>query len=588
MNDIPLLKLIFAGGRHRILPIRADPFTIGRRQDNHLVLHNEDISRVQAIIRRRGGEYVLEDQQSLFGTAVNGELVRTCPLRNRDVLSFGREKSIEILFLHGDRMHRILNQVDRSPDRQTNPEELRNLRILVEISKGLNAFSSLADMLELSLDAVIDLTRAERGFVMLRGADGGLLMHAARNMAGERIRPENLKISMSVVSEVVETGRPVFHEDVLEESDLRDRSSIAELRLRAISCLPLKMPAASAVTRLPAPLTPQSEDAEDASRILGVIYTDSSEATRPVSDLTRELVESVASHAATAIENFRLRQEDLEHRLLEAEMEKLREVDRLKSDFVSHVSHELRTPLTAIKGALDNMLDGLTGNLNDKQERYLERMKDNTSHLVRLIEDLLDLSRIEAGQIGLHARPVEVDRVMADTCDALNPIAHDRGIALSSSAPAGLVIRADRDRLVQVLVNLTGNALKFTGDGGRVELRAEDAGSHVRIRVTDTGIGIDAADRERIFERFFRANAGVESRAEGTGLGLSIAKSLVELHGGSISVDSEVGSGTTFTITMPIGGPPAQPSVLRESRGRQPGEGGPSDPPARPDRSLEG
>lgn len=583
MNDVPLLKLIFPGGRHRIVPVRADPFTIGRRQDNHLVLNNEDISRVQAIIHLRDGAYVLEDQESLFGTSVNGETISSRPLTNRDVISFGREKSIEILFLHGDRMHSILDQVSRTPDRETSREELRNLNILLEISKGLNSFSSLTDLLELSLDAVIDLTRAERGFVMLREAGDELVMHAARNMAGERIRPENLRISMSVVSEVMQTGAPVFHEDVLEESDMRDRSSIAELRLRAIACLPMKMPAAHAATRFDARPRPESTAGERAG-ILGVIYTDSSEATRPASDITRELVESVASHAALAVENFRLRQEDLERRVIEAEMVKLREVDRLKSDFVSHVSHELRTPLTAIKGALDNMLDGLTGNLNEKQARYLVRMKDNTSHLVRLIEDLLDLSRIEAGQIGLNPRPLDLGRLVAEACDALRPIAVERKIDLVALTSAELTIRADRDRVMQILMNLAGNALKFTGEGGRVEVQTENAGAHARIRVSDTGEGIDADSTVRIFERFYRAPSDRTGKVEGTGLGLSIAKSLVELHGGSISVESEVGTGTTFTVTLPVSGPPPQPAPPQ--RGEAARERGAT---ARPhDRSLEG
>lgn len=586
MKDVPLLKLIFPGGRHRIVPIRADPFTIGRRHDNHLVLHDEDISRVQALIRRRDGEYVLEDQQSLFGTAVNGEAVRSCPLQNRDVISFGREKTIEILFLHGDRMHRILKQVEKTPERKSTHEELRNLRILLEISKGLNAFSSLVDLLELSLDAIIDLTRAERGFVMLKQQDGRLRMHAARNMAGERIRPENLRISMSVVNEVMQKGRAIFHEDTLEESDLRDRTSIAELKLRAISCLPIRMPAAHAVTRLPGSGREILAGEPEPDRILGVIYTDSSEAARPVTDLTRELVESVASHAAIAIENFRLRQEDLERRVLQAEMEKLREVDRLKSDFVSHVSHELRTPLTAIQGSLDNMLDGLTGGLNDKQARYLQRMKSNTSHLVRLIEDLLDLSRIEAGQIGLHLRVLDVGRIITEACDALRPLAQERRIELKAASPGRLGVKADRDRLMQVLMNLTGNALKFTGEGGRIDLSAEDAGSHVRIRVADTGVGIDAESSVRIFERFYRAPTPGSTKAEGTGLGLSIAKSLVELHGGSISVKSQVGAGTTFTVTLPVSGPPAQTGPVSAAPAQEKEAEPPS--PGTTDRSLEG
>lgn len=556
MEDGPYLKLILPGNRHRVVPISTDPFTLGRRQDNHLILTDEDISRVQAIIRREGVDYVIEDQKSLFGTLVNGEEIERRVLRNRDVISLGRERSIEIVYLHGDRMSRILNEVDRTPDRETSREELRNLQILLEVSRGLNSFASLNDLLELALDAVIDLTRAERGFVMLRDAEGGLRMQAARNMAGERILPENMRVSMSIVSEVMSRGSASFLTDALERSDLREKSSIEELRLRAISCLPIMVPAAHLVTR---PARRPSRGGSD--EILGVIYTDSSQAVRPIPDMSRELVESIAGHAAIAVETFWLRQEELEHRLLEKEMEKLREVDRLKSDFVSHVSHELRTPLTAIKGAIDNMLDGLTGGLNDKQARYLHRMKENTEHLVRLIEDILDISRIEAGQIGLELRPISISRLVIEVCDSLRPIAASRSIELAAEAPDDLAVKGDRDRLMQVLLNLVGNALKFTPTGGRVSASAEDAGEEVAVRVIDTGRGIEPELTARVFDRFYRVLSS-ESAEEGTGLGLSIAKSLVELHAGTIGVESTLGVGSTFTVRLPKSGPPVRPATL--------------------------
>ncbi|HZE89395.1 MAG TPA: FHA domain-containing protein, partial [Verrucomicrobiae bacterium] len=164
MDATPHLKLLLPGGRHRVTPITAEPFTIGRRRDNHLVLSDRDISRVQAIVSKEGDGFVIEDQQSLFGTAVNGEPVVRRTLRNRDVISFGRERAIEMVFLHEDPMSQILDRVDQTPARETSREELRNLRILLEISKGMNSFTSLTDLLELALDAVVDLTSAERGF----------------------------------------------------------------------------------------------------------------------------------------------------------------------------------------------------------------------------------------------------------------------------------------------------------------------------------------------------------------------------------------------------------------------------------------
>lgn len=581
LEESPHLKLLLPGGKHRDFPISEETFTIGRRRDNDLVFQDKDVSREQAVIRREGEDYVIEDQQSLYGMTANGEAVSRHVLKNRDVIAFGREKNIEVMFLHSDPMSRILDAVDHTPDRETSREELRNLRILLEISKGLNAFTSLADLLELALDAVVDLTRAERGFVMIKGPDGQLRMQASRNMAGERIRPENLRISMSIVSDVMTGRKSIFLADTLEESDLGDRSSIAELMLRSIACLPLRIPSPHMVTRggrrpsFPGrtPVRPGERGRHGISEeVLGVIYTDSSQATRPIADVTRDLVESIASHAAVSVENFLLRQEELEHRLLETEMEKLRELDRLKSEFVSHVSHELRTPLTAIKGALDNMLDGLTGALNDKQGRYLHRMKGNTDHLVRLIDDILDLSRIEAGQIVLNPRPVSLPRLIAEICDSMKPLADGKSIDLHAETPAEMIVTADRDRVMQVLMNLTGNALKFTPPGGRVRLSAEESGETARIRVADTGIGLDSREKGRIFERFYRVPSRTLEKVEGTGLGLTIAKSLVELHGGSIGVESEPGEGTTFTVTLPLAGPPS-------AQRRTPADEAPTPPP---------
>jgi signal transduction histidine kinase len=553
LDEVPVLKLLLPGVRNKLVPISTTPFSIGRRHDNHLVLPDEDISRVQVLIRRDGNDYTLEDQKSLFGTAVNGRDVESHILRNRDVIALGRGRAIQMVFLHADRMSRILNEVDRTPERETS-----RVQLLLEISKGLNSFTSLTDLLELALDAVIDVTHAERGFVMLRDQNDGLRMQVARNMAGEKILPENMRISMSIVSEAVGSGRPVFLTDALERSDLREKSSIAELNLRAIACLPLILPAAHMFTRAGWRRSNPSHSSNPdvpASDILGVIYTDSSETAPLLTDINRALVDSIAGHAAVAVETFLLRQEELEHRLLEREMEKLREVDRLKSDFVSHVSHELRTPLTAIKGAIDNMLDGLVGTLNEKQTRYLKRMKGNTEHLVRLIEDILDLSRIEAGQIALHPRRVRLFRLVGEVCDSLGPLASHKKIDLAYSMPEEITLSADRDRLLQILLNLAGNAIKFTPEGGKVRIEARESSSLVLLSVSDSGPGVRPEEKPHLFDRFFRAPTSEADGSEGTGLGLAIARSLAELHGGSISVESEPGKGSTFTVSLPLSGP---------------------------------
>lgn len=232
---------------------------------------------------------------------------------------------------------------------------------------------------------------------------------------------------------------------------------------------------------------------------------------------------------------------------------RLRELDKMKSDFVSNVSHELRTPLTAIKGSVDNMLDGLTGQLNEKQIRYLARIKSNTDRLARLINNLLDLSRIEAGGIDLKPAYLNVVPLAKEVVEILRTVAMEKLISLEL-APAGdgVTAWADRDKVAQVLMNLIGNAVKFTPPHGQVIVAIDKNGAEwAQISVADTGPGIPPEEANRIFDKFYQIAQGGKQKARGTGLGLAISKALVEMHGGKIWMESEVGRGSTFSFTLP-------------------------------------
>jgi signal transduction histidine kinase len=232
--------------------------------------------------------------------------------------------------------------------------------------------------------------------------------------------------------------------------------------------------------------------------------------------------------------------------------EKLKDLDKLKSDFVSNVSHELRTPLTAIKGSVDNMLDGLTGDLNEKQSRYLVRVKSNADLLSRLINDLLDLSRIEAG-IKLKRTNLSLPTVAREVTENLGPIASEKQISFEiACSDTNLVAWADRDRVTEVLTNLVGNAIKFTPTRGKVTVSLSRNGANwAKISVADTGPGISADEASRIFDKFYQVSHPEQRKAKGTGLGLSIAKALVEMHGGKIWLESEAGKGSIFFFTLP-------------------------------------
>lgn len=273
---------------------------------------------------------------------------------------------------------------------------------------------------------------------------------------------------------------------------------------------------------------------------------------------------------------------------LEASHQKLRVLDRLKSEFVSNVSHELRTPLTAIRMSVDNLLDGVTGSISPTLQRYLTRVKGNTERLVRLITDLLDLSRIEAGRVELHRASVSVGEVIQEVMESLRPMAVAKDLELAvAPTDSPLQVFADRDKLQQILINLTGNAVKFTPAGGRVVVAARavdsrspdttdspepthrssppatqlDAGC-VEVAIEDTGEGIPPEELESIFEKFHQVQRDGQAKAQGTGLGLAIAKSLIELHGGHISVESHVGRGSRFVFTLPA----AEPAAIADTR----------------------
>jgi signal transduction histidine kinase len=236
-------------------------------------------------------------------------------------------------------------------------------------------------------------------------------------------------------------------------------------------------------------------------------------------------------------------------RQLSTSSERQRELDGLKDDFLGLVSHELRTPLTSIIGYARLLRDQRTSNLNTDQ--FAEVIQKNAQRLLRLVEDLLFLSQNQPGELAVELRSADLADIAASVVEEMRPGAQRKHIDLAFSAAAVPRLAVDPARMAQLLGNLISNAVKFTPDGGKVEVSLGVDEDQAVLSVADTGVGIPAADRERIFERFFRTATATRQVIPGTGLGLAIAKDIVEAHHGTIAVDSDEGRGSTFLIRIP-------------------------------------
>jgi signal transduction histidine kinase len=238
------------------------------------------------------------------------------------------------------------------------------------------------------------------------------------------------------------------------------------------------------------------------------------------------------------------------HRLLAEQNERLREADRLKDEFVALISHDLRTPLTSILGYLELTLED--EDLTDNQRGYLEVVGRNAQRLLRLVSDLLFVARLEAGQLELQQSELDLAAVVRQSVAEAEPRAAASGIDLTCETEPVPPLNADKGRIFQLLDNLVSNAIKFTPDGGNVRVSVTAANGAVRLKVSDTGMGIPSDEQRRLFEPFFRSSTATERQIQGTGLGLYIARAIVEAHGGDISVESEPGHGTAFRVEMPV------------------------------------
>ena len=297
---------------------------------------------------------------------------------------------------------------------------------------------------------------------------------------------------------------------------------------------------------------------------LGIIIMGNTSSVFSITEGDEDLVAILANQIGQAIENARLfeqtwrTQQDLEKKVKERTKEltqafdEIKAISKRKTDFVSAVSHELRTPLTSIKGYASILASGKLGEVSGQIKERLDKINRHSDELTKLINDLLDISRIEAGKLEMKLEAQDISSILTETADLLMPQIKEKQIQLNLEMPPGLEkVLIDRSQIARVFINLIGNAVKFTPANGRIQIKAQDSKEYIQVDVIDSGIGIPAQDLEHIFEEFYRVDNPINQQVKGTGLGLTLVKHIVEVHKGKIWATSQLNHGSSFSFTLP-------------------------------------
>ena len=443
------------------------------------------------------------------------------------------ERQIALLQTFADQAAIAIENVRLFTDLQTRTEELsRSVDKLTALGEVGRAVSSTLD-----LDTVLS-TIVSRA-IQLSGTDGGSVyeyheateefsLRASRDLPEayvEQVRGTRPRKGEGAVGRVAQTREPIQIADIADAAayESRVRSILLQMGLRALLAVPLI--------------------AED--QLVGALIVMRRRSGRFAAEEVA-LLQTFATQSALAIQNARLFRE------IEEKSRQLEVASQHKSEFLANMSHELRTPLNAIIGFSEVLSDRMFGELNEKQEEYLKDIYASGTHLLSLINDILDLSKIEAGRMELELSDFHLPAALENALMLVRERAGRRSIALHTSIDNRLgEIQGDERKIRQVVLNLLSNAIKFTPEGGRIELAAVSKDSCVEVSVSDTGIGIAPEDQERVFEEF-RQVGTADKKAEGTGLGLTLCRKFIELHAGRIWVKSALGVGSTFTFTIPL------------------------------------
>lgn len=445
-------------------------------------------------------------------------------------------------------------------------EEGLDLAWVMKSSHAISSEIVLGNLLEKWMKIVLANAGAQRGLLILESG-GKLVIEAEGTVDPDNIRvlqsiptEECRDLSLAIVNYVAHTMESVVLNHATEEGEFTNDDYVIEREPKSILSVPLV----------------------HQGKLAGILYLENNLITGAFTPRRLEMLKLLSSQAAISLENARL-YDRMEQRVAErtSELQQSNEeltkemeekeaaqlawyeaknaaetANRAKSEFLANMSHELRTPLNAIIGFSEILIDELFGDLNERQVRYVGYVLESGRHLLKIINDILDLSKIESGKMGLQVSQVSLRGLLSDSLIVIQEKAFQRGLVVSLTIAEeleNLDIQADELKLKQVLFNLLSNATKFTPSGGSVMLKADREDGEVIITVTDTGTGIDPKDQERIFREFEQVDSSYSRQAEGTGLGLALARRLVQLHGGRIWVQSEgPGKGSSFAFSIPM------------------------------------
>jgi signal transduction histidine kinase/HAMP domain-containing protein len=518
------------------LPIDRGSVT-GRAVVDRQLFHIDDLMsvtatefpRAQASAEQEGIRTVLSAPLLREGVPIGAIMIRRTEVRPFS------EKQIALLKTFADQAVIAIENVRLFQELQARTAELaRSVEELTALGEVGQAVSSTLD-LQTVLATIV--SRA----VQLSGTSGGVVYeydealqefhvratHRIEEELVEALQVAPIQLGEGVVGQAAATRAPVQVTDILDERELgatRLRPMLGRLGYRSLLAVPLLR--------------------ED--RIMGglTIYR---RATGNFSTEVVNLLQTFAAQSVLAIQNARLFRE------IDEKSQQIEGANRHKSEFLANMSHELRTPLNAIIGFSEVLGERLFGELNEKQAEYTDDILTSGRHLLSLINEILDLSKVEAGRMDLELSKFDLSLAIDNARTFVRERATKHGITLDVTVDDRLGdFVGDERKIKQILLNLLSNAVKFTPEGGRIGIKAKQADGFVEISVTDTGIGIAPEDQPKIFEEFRQVGTDYAHKSEGTGLGLTLAKKFVELHGGKIRVESEVGKGSTFTFTLPM------------------------------------